>query len=91
LKKRFISGRTTGQSNPPFGPSTQPSTVCCIHRITFLILPSDLAGVEWAEGVEPSPSAWGADVLSVDTTPTGVPPGRSGRGLLDVAVRSPCS
>jgi hypothetical protein len=31
----------------------------------------DLAGVEWTEGVDPSPSAWGADVLSVDTTPTG--------------------
>jgi hypothetical protein len=31
--------------------------------------------VEWAEGVEPSPSAWRADVLSVDTTPTHGRPG----------------
>ena len=27
---------------------------------------------EWAKGVEPSPSVWGTDVLSVDTTPTGL-------------------
>ena len=37
------------------------------------------AEVEWAEGIEPSPSAWGADVLSVDTTPTRGGLARSGR------------
>src|SRR5207248_175963 len=43
------------------------------------VLPSgprrhDVGVMEWAEGVEPSPSAWGADVLSVDTTPTSAGP-----------------
>src|SRR5205814_10593626 len=52
------------ESNPlllGYGPSVRPSGP---RR-------RGVVRMEWAEGVEPSPSVWGTDVLSVDTTPTG--------------------
>src|SRR5436853_540661 len=61
---------------PGYGPSVLPSG----PRRHWL---------EWTEGLEPSPSAWGADVLPHDTTPTGRSrPARPGRDLLCVGLRS---
>src|SRR4029077_3991530 len=68
------------QTEPTVGIEPTPSRV----RAECPCL-QDLAGVEWAEGVEPSPSAWGADVLSVDTTPTS--PRRSGPLVVEDLVQ----